>query len=151
MQGFRFKFGQKRTLERIFKCRINHICAVFQNCGDETQKSRFRIIFVNKTVSRRRFDRADDFADFVNVNFVRKLCPKNYSRFGKFAPNCPRRFNAGKFGHLNIENAQRRTVFEREFSRLFAVFGFDHGQMRGKFFGHQFANVSALRFVVFGN
>src|SRR6266568_7949151 len=87
IKSFGFELRQQRPLEGILERRIDHIGAIFQNRGDETQKARFGIVLVNKAVSRRRVDRLNDLANLVDVNLVRELRPKNNSRIGIFAPD----------------------------------------------------------------
>src|SRR5438105_990480 len=63
-----FELSQQWTLERILEGRIDHVRAVFQHGGDETQKARLGIVLVNKAVSGRWIDRLNDLANLVDVN-----------------------------------------------------------------------------------
>src|SRR6267378_2053766 len=66
----RFKLSQERPLERVFERRVDHVGAVFEHSGDESDKARLGIILMNEAVGRRRLNRLDDLADLVDVDLV---------------------------------------------------------------------------------
>src|SRR5205085_2757795 len=134
VKSFSFKLRQQRSLERVFERRIDHVGAVFKHRSDETKKARLGIVLVNETVSRWRIDRLDDFANLVDVDLVWKLRPENDARGRKVAPDGARGFHAREFWHLDVEDADVGFLAKRKLDSLFAVFGFEHGDVRGKLF-----------------
>src|SRR5215813_11872148 len=95
IKRFGFKVGQKRLRERVFEIRIDHVRAVFQHGGDETEKPAFGIVFINKTIGGRRLRAPHDLANLVDVDFVRELSPEDYPRLRESLPYGAGSFDAG--------------------------------------------------------
>ena len=66
--------------------------------GDETQKTRFRIVLVNEAVAGGGSTDFYDLADLVDVDLVRKLRPEDDARGREVAPDRARRFHARELG-----------------------------------------------------
>jgi hypothetical protein len=82
---------------------------------------------------------------------MRELRPENDPRLRIFAPDGPRRFDAGELGHLNVEDADFGFVLERERNGFFTVARFQHRRVRREIALEYLAQVSALGHIIFGN
>src|SRR5262249_7238350 len=151
IERFGFEVSQQRLRERVFEIRIDHIGAVFQHGGDEAEEPAFRIIFINEAVSGRRLDAAHDLADLVDIDFVRELSPEDYSGLRETLPDRARRFDARQAGHLNVEDAELRAFGQSRLDYALSVGGFEDRSVFGELAFEQFAQVSALRHIIFGN
>ena len=106
---------------------------------------------MNEAVGRRWVDRLYDLSNLVDIDLVRKLRPEDDARSREVAPDGARGLNARELRHLDIENANVRSLIQGEFDGLFAVAGFENGNVRRKLLFENLAEVMALGHVIFSN
>ena len=106
---------------------------------------------MDKSVRRLRLGRTDYLAYLVDIDLVRKLCPKNDPCLWKLSPDRLCSLYTGSFGIWISSIDRSGCLLDRQPDGRLAVVRLYHRNAIGKFIPYQVAQIAPLRFVVFGD